>query len=175
VRIVKLPNDLILFAEVIQAQKPRWIIEAGTKFGGSALFFQDMLDLVGEGGRVVTIDKYPAKVKHDPRINYIEDSSTNTAVVSRIREMVGNDTVMVVLDSDHSRVHVKWELKYYAPIVTPGQYLVVEDCYNKDAQKAGPGEAVDWFLRVDKNFEQTNYDNKYLVGFCRGGWLRRKK
>ena len=174
VRVIKLPTDLITYAEVIQANKPKWIIEAGTKFGGSALYFKDMLDLVGEGGQVVTIDKYPVEKVKDPRITYVEDSSTNPAVVERIREMVGSDSVMVVLDSDHSRVHVKWELKYYGNIVTPGQFLVVEDCYDRNAQKAGPGEAVDWFLSVDKRYQQTNLDRRYLVGFTRGGWLRRK-
>jgi cephalosporin hydroxylase len=173
VRVIKLPTDLINYAEVIQQNKPKWIIEAGTKFGGSALFFQDMIDIVGYG-RVITIDKYPVEKVKDSRIIYIEDSSTNVAVVERIREMVGSDPVMVVLDSDHSRVHVKWELKYYAGMVTPGQYLVVEDCYDRNAKKAGPGEAVDWFLSVNKDFEQTNLDRRYLVGFCRGGWLRRK-
>ena len=168
-----MPNDLMLYAEIIQENKPKWIIEAGTKFGGSALFFQDMLDIAG-GGTVITIDKYPVKKEKDPRIIYIEDSSTNPAVVERIREMVGSDPVMVVLDSDHSRVHVKWELSYYGKMVTPGQYLVVEDCYNRLAEKAGPGEAVDWFLSKDKQFEQTNLDRRYLVGFCRGGFLRRK-
>ena len=173
VRVIKMPNDLMLYAEIIQENKPKWIVEAGTKFGGSALFFQDMLDIAG-GGTVITIDKYPVKKEKDPRIVYIEDSSINTAVVEQIRGMVGNDPVMVVLDSNHARVHVKWELKYYSGMVTPGQFLVVEDCYDKDAKKAGPGEAVDWFLSVNKQFEQTNLDRRYLVGFCRGGWLRRK-
>lgn len=175
VRVIKLPTDLINYAEVIQQNKPRWIIEAGTKFGGSALYFQDMLDLVGEGGQVVTIDKYPMEIERDPRIQYIEDSSTNKALVEQLKALVGADSVMVVLDSDHSRVHVKWELRYYSELVTAGQYLVVEDCYDRDAKKAGPGEAVDWFLSVDKRYEQTDLDKRYLVGFCRGGWLRRRR
>ena len=174
VKIVKLPNDLLLYAEVIQKNKPKWVIECGTRYGGSALFFQDMLDIVGEGGKVITIEKYPRGIPKDPRIIYIEDSSTNKELVKKLREMVGNDSVMVVLDSDHSRVHVKWELRYYGDMVTKGQYLVVEDCYNKDAMKAGPGEAVDWFLSVRKDYEQTDLDKQYIVGFCRGGWLRRK-
>lgn len=175
VKMIKLPTDLILYAQVIQENKPKWIIEAGTKFGGSALYLQDMLDLVGEGGKVITIDKYPVEKVKDPRIIYIEDSSTNPDVVARLRKMVGSDPVMVILDSDHSRVHVKWELKYYSELVTPGQYLVVEDCFDRNAKLAGPGEARDWFLSIDKRYEQTNLDRRYLVGFCRGGWLRRRK
>lgn len=174
VKIIKMPTDLILYQQIIWQCRPRWIVEAGTKFGGSALFFQDMLDIVGEGGRVITIDKYPVEKAKDERITYIEDSSTNDAVVEQVKQMVGQDTVMVVLDSNHSRVHVKWELHKWAPVVTPGQYLVVEDCYGKDGVKVGPGEAVDWFLSVNREFVQTNLDRQYLIGFCRGGFLRKR-
>ena len=34
---------------------------------------------------------------------------------------------MVILDSDHTRDHVLRELELYAPFVTQGCYLVVED------------------------------------------------
>lgn len=176
VKVIKMPNDLLLYAQIIQECKPKWVIECGTKFGGTALFLQDVLDTVGDEGAVITIDKYPMEKVKDLRIHYIEDSSTNPATVEYIRRLIGDDTAMVILDSSHARVHVKWELHHYAPIVTSRQYLVVEDCYDRDAKKAGPGEAVDWFLsdQAGKGFEQTNLDRQYLVGFCRGGFLRRK-
>ena len=34
---------------------------------------------------------------------------------------------MVILDSDHSYAHVTAELDAYGPLVSPGQYLIVED------------------------------------------------
>jgi hypothetical protein len=51
--------------------------------------------------------------------------------------------------------------------------MVVEDCYNKDAQLAGPGEARDWFLHVNKGFKREDIDKQFLVAFTKGGWLRK--
>jgi cephalosporin hydroxylase len=173
VRVIKMPSDMILYAEVIQENKPDFIIDSGTKFGGSALYYQDMLDLVGNGGKVISIDKYPVEKVKDQRVTYIEAGSTSESTLKTVKEMVGDKKVMVVLDSDHRRQHVKRELHFYAPIVTPGQYMVVEDCYDRNGLPTGPAEARDWFLRVNKDFKQTNLDSKYLIGYCRGGWLRK--
>ena len=41
--------------------------------------------------------------------------------------VVAAGTVLVVLDSDHSRDHVLKELEIYAPMVTRGSYVIVED------------------------------------------------
>ena len=176
--IIKMPTDLLLYHKVIWENKPKWIIETGTKYGGSALFFQDQLDLIGEGGKVITIDKFPQVKNHDSRIIYLVGSSRDESIVSKVKELIGNDTAMVSLDSDHGRVHVKWELHYYAPLVTLGQFLVVEDCYIDNLKPYYPLESRDWFLNKTKegrNFEQTNLDSEFLVGVCVGGWLRRKQ
>jgi cephalosporin hydroxylase len=182
-----MPIDLMLYSEIIWENKPDFIIDSGTKFGGSALFFQDMLDLIGNGGKVITIDKFPVRKQKDPRITYIESGSTSESTIKTVKEMVGNKSVMVVLDSDHSRQHVKRELFFYSKIVTPRQYMVIEDCHARDGSLFGPGEARDWFLRINKDFVQTNLDYRYMVGLCkdresyrylaglcRGGWIRKK-
>ncbi len=176
VRIIKMPTDLALYHQVIWENRPKWIIETGTKFGGSSLYFQDQLDMIGEGGKVVTIDINAVVVEKDPRITYITGSSVDRGIVAQVKEMVGDDSVMVVLDSNHNRKHVKWELYHYGPMVTQGQYLVVEDCYTRSSTLYRPGEARDWFLttRAGRQFEQTNLDRQFLVGVCLGGWLRRK-
>ncbi len=175
VRAIKMPTDLLLYHEVIWENKPDFIIDSGTKFGGSALFFQDMLDMNGKG-QVISIDKYPVDKVKDPRIIYLEGSSTHPDILAKVKELVGDKTVMVVLDSDHSRINVKRELHRYAPIVTKGQYMVVEDCYmykTGECRLDGPGEARDWFLSVNRGFVQTNLDQQYLIGFTRGGWLKK--
>lgn len=170
---VKMPSDMLLYHRVIWETRPEVIIEIGTRYGGSALFLQDQLDLAG-GGQVVTVDIKSQVAEHDPRIIYLLGNSTSEEIRGKIAALTAGKRTMVILDGDHSRVHVKWELKKYAPLVSPGCYLVVEDCYGSNGELYGPGEARDWFLSVDKNFVQTNLDREYLVGFLRGGWLRRK-
>ena len=148
--IQKWPCDLQTYQEVIWETKPDTIIETGTLFGGSALYFAHLLDAIGNG-RVVTIDieniqdwEYP---KH-PRITYLlGKSSTDSSVLERVKSLASGKT-MVVLDSDHSKAHVLKELQLYAPLVTSGNYLVVEDTNingHPVSPEFGPGpqEALD--------------------------------
>ena len=172
VRVIKFPTDLILYEQVIWENRPDFIIDIGTNLGGSALMFADFLEMTGKG-KVISID-IESKVRPEhPRVQYITGSSTDKEVVKQVKELVGDGSVMVVLDSDHSRQHVKWELYYYQHIVTKGQYLVVEDCYSRHAKPFGPKQAKDWFLSRYKGFEQTNIDDQFLVGMTREGWLRK--
>lgn len=186
VQILKMPTDLILYAEVIQETKPQVIVEIGTKYGGSALYFQDMMDMTAHDEplsptpafdddyrRVITIDTVPQVAKMDARIKYIIGSSTDKDVIKQVQKATEGRRTMVVIDGNHNRRHVKWELRYYSGLVTPGQYLVIEDCYI-DRGLYGPGEARDWFLGYTRDFEQTNRCQKYIVGVCMGGWLRRR-
>jgi len=78
-----------------------------------------------------------------------------------------------VVDGKHERSHVKWDLHNYGPMVTAGQYLVVEDCYEPRGLY-GPGEAKGWFLSRHPEFAQTKRCEKYHVGLAMDGWLQRK-
>lgn len=173
ISLLKLPNDLQLYHEVLWDTRPEIIIEIGTKFGASALFFADQLELIGRKGEVITIDVKDQVKEKDPRIDYWIGDSLDDEIIKRVHDVTKNKRTMLVIDGNHDRVHVKNELHKYHDIVTPGQYMVVEDCYI-DRGLFGPGEARDWFLSVNKNFEQTNRCMKYLVGITLGGWLRRK-
>jgi cephalosporin hydroxylase len=87
-------------------------------------------------------------------------------------------TVMVVLDSDHSAAHVLDELRAYAPLVTPGSYLVVEDTNINghpvfDSFGPGPTEAVTKFLDESSAFVVDRSREKFLLTFNPSGWLRR--
>ena len=103
--------------------------------------------------------KYQVKQK-DNRIKYIIGSSLDEDVLSQIKNITSGKKTMVIIDGNHSRKHVKWELHRYRDIVSSGCYLVIEDCFI-DRGLYGPGEARDWFFRHYTGFKQTNRCQKY--------------
>ena len=175
----KCPLDLWVYQEIIFELRPNVIIECGTCRGGSALFLASVCDLI-RNGRVFTvdIDPAPSRPKHK-RVHYILGSSTDSAVVDRIRrEIRPRDRVLAILDSDHSKEHVLNELRAYSPLVTAGSYVIVEDT-NINGHPVypdfgpGPMEAVEEFLSENSDFEVDRSREKFLMGFNPGGWLRR--
>jgi cephalosporin hydroxylase len=133
--IIQLPDDLIRIQEAIYSVKPDVIIETGIAYGGSLIFFASLLKAIGRG-RVIGIDSdirphnRSALEAHElaPLLTLIEGNSTDPAVVEQVRTMIRpTDSVLVVLDSDHSRQHVADELRAYGSLVSVGSYVIVED------------------------------------------------
>lgn len=133
--IIQLPEDLITLQEVIYRVKPDVIVETGVAHGGSLVFYASLFEAMGHGRAIgVDIEIRPhnraAIESHElaHRILLVEGSSIDPAVVSSVREQIAPDErVLVLLDSNHSKAHVTAELDAYAPLVTPGSYLVATD------------------------------------------------
>jgi cephalosporin hydroxylase len=134
VRTLKLPLDMWNYQEIIYANNLHWVVETGTRHGGSALFFADLLAAGGREGVVVSIDVThdaldPAALGH-PRIRYLLGDSTAEPVVKQAMECVParrQGGMLLILDSDHAAPHVFRELTAWVPLLRPGDYLVVED------------------------------------------------
>lgn len=171
-RLDKYPQDMALYADVIFKRKPEYIIETGTFHGGSALFFGDMMSLTG-GKKVFSIDiNHDRKFPEHPLVEYIKGSSADPVLVKSIADRI-SDPIMVVLDSDHSTDHVRKEMELFAPLVTKGQYMVVEDCYSKSTKPIGPYYAVQDFLKTHSEFKLYNLEKRFIFGMTNGGWLRK--
>jgi cephalosporin hydroxylase len=179
VRTDKCPLDLWIYQELLYELRPDLIVETGTAFGGSALYFASLLDLL-DNGRVLTIDLQVQEDRPEhPRIEYFSGSSVAPATLDHVRTAAeGAGTVLVVLDSDHRKEHVLEELRLYAPLVTPGSYLVVEDTIlngHPVSPDFGPGpmEATEEFLRGDPRFTSDRRREKLYLTFNPKGYLRR--
>lgn len=172
--VLKFPSDLMLYQRILRDYSPEYIIETGTFNGGSAFFLADVCEL-NKKGHVITIDKMAKKGRPEhPRITYLEGNSVGDEMIEKVKGIIGNKSAMVILDSDHSFKHVSEELKKYSPLVTKGQFLVVEDCYGKFGEEDEPFQARNEFLKDNKDFVLTDYHDRFLVGITMGGWLQRK-
>jgi cephalosporin hydroxylase len=133
--IIQLPDDLLRVQEVIYRVKPDVIIETGIAQGGSLIFYASLCKAM-DRGRVIgididirahnrtAIDAHPLR----PYIELVQGSSVGPEIVSRVKELVkSGETVLVSLDSDHSKNHVLAELEAYGPMVTAGSYIIATD------------------------------------------------
>jgi cephalosporin hydroxylase len=179
--VLKCPLDLWSYQEILHEVQPELIIETGTYQGGSALFLASICDLLDQG-EVLTIDvdRREGRPRH-PRITYLTGSSTSSKILRQVRQRAsGKSTVLVILDSGHGKDHVLSELHAYAPLVTPGSYLVVEDT-NLNGHPVesnhgpGPAEAVEEFLERSDGFVRDESREKFLLTFNPGGYLRKRE
>jgi cephalosporin hydroxylase len=126
----------------------------------------------------IDIEEYPGRPQN-ARITYLLGSSTSDAIIQQVRNSIRpGEKVMVSLDSDHHQDHVLKELKLYGPLVTPGNYLVVEDTDingHPVMPRWGPGpmEAVEEFMKNNSDFIQDRSREKFGVTLFPGGWLKR--
>lgn len=173
--------DLWTIQETIHEVRPSLVIETGTNRGGSSWFYGQLFDLIG-GGRVVTVDVERLHDLSHPRVTYLIGSSTAPEIVAEVRRTAGeaDGPVMVILDSDHSRDHVAAELELYAPLVTPGSYMLVQDGSTDTlgvfrSGRPGPLPAIDAFVGRHPEFEvDEERCRRFLVTHHPRGWLRRR-
>ncbi len=149
--LIQLPEDVLRIQEVIHRVKPDVIVETGVAHGGSLIFYASLCKAT-DRGRVIGVDieirpHNRTAIEEHPLsrfITLIEGSSTDAAIVNQVKSHIRpRETVLVLLDSNHSRGHVLAELEAYAPFVTPGSYIVATDGIMADV--AGrPGAKDEW-------------------------------
>jgi cephalosporin hydroxylase len=133
--IIQLPEDMVRLQELIYQAKPDVIVETGVAHGGNQVFLASLCRLLGRG-RVIGVDieirphNRAALENHELHslITLIEGSSTDPAVVERVRAAMGTpDKVLILLDANHTKDHVRQELEAYGPLVGLGSYIIVAD------------------------------------------------
>jgi cephalosporin hydroxylase len=191
--VIQMPPDIVALQEVIWETRPQLVIETGVARGGSLVLYASILELLGEGevlGIDVDIRAHNREaIEAHPlakRIRMIEGSSLDDDIIACARAAAAEaESVMVVLDSNHTHAHVLGELRAYGRLVTVGQFLVVADTFVEQipAQEHRPREWAPgnnpatalhaWLDEVD-GFEPDPFVNsKLLLTASPGGYLRR--
>ncbi|OFY71351.1 MAG: hydroxylase [Bacteroidetes bacterium RIFCSPLOWO2_12_FULL_37_12] len=168
--IIQLPEDIIRIQEVIFKLKPDVIIETGVAHGGSLMLYATLCKAMGKG-KVIGIDieirqnNRKAIEEHllYPYISLIEGSSTDVAIFEKVKSHVKpDDTVLILLDSNHSYSHVLNELRIYSSLVSIYSYIVATDGImeylvgaprtNSDWEHNNPLKAAKQFVIENENF-----------------------
>jgi cephalosporin hydroxylase len=155
VRTLKLPLDMWNYQEIIFERNIHWVLETGTRHGGSALFFADLLAAGGREGSVVSIDVThqalnPVVAAH-PKIRLLLGDSAAESTRQQVMALIPGQRrggLLLILDSDHAASHVLRELETWVPLLSRGDYAIIEDTIvngHPVRPEFGPGpmEAVD--------------------------------
>ena len=150
VPVIRLPDDIVIFQEIVWHCRPRFIVETGIARGGSLqlsaslLALLDLADFLNNDGQGKTLPKRKvvgidveirshayAAIENSflkPWIDMIECDSTDATLIPKLQKLTENyEKVMVILDSNHSRALVSQDLKLYSEFVTTESYLIVFD------------------------------------------------
>jgi cephalosporin hydroxylase len=186
VKTFKSPMDMWNYQEILVSLQPTVIIEFGTLYGGSALYFSSVMRQIGSPYVVVSVDINGAliseKTKSDPNIRLLTMSSICDNVGLTLKDLRGEypGTAFAILDSDHTKDHVLAEMISLKKILVAGDYLVVEDSNingHPVFRSFGPGpyEAIREYFRLhpgdyERDFER---ERKFGFSFAPHGFLRR--
>lgn len=186
VRTLKLPLDMWNYQELIFENDIHWILETGTRHGGSALFFADLLAAGSREGGVVSVDitheaLHPLAATH-PRIQLLLGDSASDSIVTQAMGFIParrHGGLLLILDSDHAAAHVLRELKAWVPQLRRGDYLIVEDTIvngHPVRPEFGPGplEAVEAYFTQNpqKLVPDVERESKFGCTFAHRGYFK---
>lgn len=167
--IIQLPEDMMRIQEVIYSVKPDVIIETGVAHGGSLVFYASLCKAI-EKGRVIGVDleirpHNRHAIEAHELINYItllEGSSTSQDVLLKVKELIKpEETVLVLLDSNHTKKHVLEELQAYSTFVSVNSYIVACDgimAFLGNAPRTDPSWVENNPLSAIREFLEENHD-----------------
>ena len=185
VRTLKLPLDMWNYQEIIFERDIHWVLETGTRHGGSALFFADLLAAAEREGCVVTIDVahealHPVAAGH-PGIRFLLGDSAAESIKQQVMGLIPSRRrggMLLILDSDHAASHVLRELETWVPLLRKGDYVIVEDTIingHPVRPEFGPGpfEAITQYIAQNPGRLQRDEarENKFECTFAVRGYF----
>jgi cephalosporin hydroxylase len=197
VPISKLPEDLRVYEHLLWLAAPEVVIELGTHFGGSALWFRDRLEALAGYGRiasprVVSVDSElgPAREilsrQHPdgtPGLTLLEGDVLDPELPERVERLIGGARrCLVVEDSAHTYETTYASLVGFSGFVPEGGFFVVEDgCVDVEKLRIRPdwprgvlSAIEDWLqTRSGQSFQRARNLEMYGLTSNPDGYLQR--
>jgi cephalosporin hydroxylase len=181
--MLKNPFELALYPLLFWQVKPRTVIEIGSFLGASAMWFADIMRNCDVDGTVLSIDiQVPVPPEPQPNVRFLEGDANNLAAALTPELLAELERPLVVIeDSTHTAETTLAVLSFFAPLMRPGEYIVIEDGTVSDLGRAhhfggGPGYAISQFLAAHPEFAiDTSFCDRYGHNFTGNpnGYLRR--
>jgi cephalosporin hydroxylase len=182
--VLQWPPDLIWMQMLLAEVRPAVVVETGLMRGGSALFYASVLQLLGGGGEVISVELRVDPAVRDAlaahpvgrRVTILEGDSADPRVAAQVAARVGRRRAVIALDSDHSTGHVTAELEAYAPLVDAAGKIVVFDTSMSLCPRhasSNPHRAVQAFLAAHPDWRISPWAGSPLVSCAEDGVLER--
>lgn len=175
----KSPIDYWVYQEIIFQHKPDVILEIGNAFGGSALALAHLCDNIGHG-KIIGLDISHKNIsplsKAHNRITFIEGDACSS--LDKVKNLIKpEDKVLVIEDSSHTYENTLNVLRTYSSFIKSGDYFIVEDsiCHHglDVGPNPGPYEAINDFLKENKNFVCDRDKESFFITWNPKGFLKR--
>lgn len=161
---LKNPFDLALYLRLLWQVKPATLIEIGSYSGGSAAWFADMTAAMGLETNIISIDVTPPTLDL-ARVQFRQGSAARLDAVLKKAELDSLPRPWLVIDdASHRYEDCAATLRFFEPLLRPGEYICVEDGIVDsfgvaDRYEGGPNRAIQEFLhRASDRFEiDTGY------------------
>jgi len=164
--IIKMPEEILLIQEAIHTFRPTAIVEVGVARGGGIALYHSIQTLCGIDPNILGIDiKFFDHTKKalSPFLNQgvklLEEPSTSDNAKSVIRTFVEkHESVLVVLDGDHTHENVLNELNMLDELLPQGSIVLVADTLLQEINQTG--KTRDWDKRRNPATALTEFMGK---------------
>ena len=181
---LKHPIDQALYSALIWKLKPKTIIEIGSHAGGSALWLADQMRTFQIDGRIVSIDLVPPQPPYQRAEIQFLRGDANRLADCLSPEFLSSlpRPLLVIEDAGHEYAATLAVLRFFDPLIRPGEYIVVEDGFLSEFRSGsrldgGPCRAISQFLseRIGVYEIDTSYCDHFghNVTGNTNGYLRR--
>jgi cephalosporin hydroxylase len=185
-RFLKSPFDQALYGQLMERLRPQTVIEVGVFDGGSALWFADSLRARGINPTIVGVERAELPDVSDPALRLLQGDALDLGR-TLTNELLATlpHPWMIIEDSAHVYETSLATLEFFAPRMSAGDYIVVEDGIIRSLPgeyyaklNDGPNRAVDDFLSKNPGVFEIDADLcdffGYNVTYNPNGWLVRR-
>jgi cephalosporin hydroxylase len=184
VPMIKNPFDFALYPLVVWKIKPRTIIEVGSKSGGSAIWFGDMVTNFELNSHVYSIDIVRVESLVHPRVTFLEGDGRHLDDVLTNQMMQHIERPLLVIeDADHRYETSISVLTFFHQHLRHGEMIVIEDgiisdLSGDDSFNSGPHRAIKEHVGRHPGEYEIDAEIADFFGYnftwCTNGFLRKR-